>query len=219
MQDTYIKPSIFLDDQITPAQRSLIPSSIEQAYKLADEIAAENPMLNVPSASQGRLRSWATDLVFQRLIESGAWPFDFDWKSFDKPTGKYLRIKLESSLMSISLVNNTKKPPRRVGFRANNALGNAQTDLFEDYTKEKKIEGLPSFILIHGHTAPDFAHIGMPHPEYNSWKFLSSNLFTELRTMVKPPQEEVAQVEAEQEAVLTLKETLRKWQRDNKENE
>lgn len=219
MQDIYIKPSTFLDDQITQSQRSLIPSAIEQAYRLADEVAAENPIFNVESASIGRMRSWATDLVFIRLIESGAWPFDYDWKPFNKPTGKYLRIKLESSLMSISLVKGTKNPPRRVGFRANNALGNAQPDMFEDYTKEKQIEGLPSFILVHGHTTPEFAHIGMPHPEYNSWKFITPNIFTELRNIVTTPKEEVAQVEADQEAVISLKETLRKWQRDNKKND
>lgn len=213
----YVNPEAFLDDQLTLKYRAMIPATIEQAYKAAEDLAQDQPILQVESAvaNRGRLRAWATDLAIERLIKTGRWPFDYDWASFEKPTGKYLRIKLESSLMSVSLVPDHRIPPRQVKFRTNNALGNPTGDLFEQFEltpKKDEIRGLPYFVLVHGHQKPEFAHIGMPCPEKQVWTYKTPNLFHMPHLVI----DELPPTEAEdQEAILTLKEELRKWQRDN----
>ena len=216
MTKQYVNPIAFLDDQLSPELRRLIPSTIKQAYKAADDLIRDQPILEVSSAksNHGRLRSWATDLAFERLITTGRWPFDYSWEYFEQPTGKYLQIRLGSSLMSVSLVADPKYAPRRVQFRANNALGNPAPFLFDEMNHDYEVNGLPSFILVHGHKQPDFAHIGMPHPEKRIWLDKTGNL---MRLLHDAKTEDVPPVEAEdQEAVLTLKDDILKWQRDSR---
>lgn len=209
---------MFLEDQFPEKLRTLIPPAIKKAYEAADSLALDSPILQVGSAlgNSGRLRAWAADLAIERLIQTGQLPFDYDWANYAKPTGKYLRIRLESSLMSVSLVARPKKPPRKVIFRNNNALGNPQFDLFPDTQSEVKIEGLPNFVLVHGHTKPDFAHIGMPNPNLNRWGYISSNLMSlphQIKSIDAVPVEA-----ADEEAVLSLKQELEKWQKDNNDH-
>lgn len=216
MTRPYVKPSAFLDDQLSPELRSQIPVTIRQAYKAADDLIKDQPILEVSSArsNHGRIRSWAMDLAFERLITTGCWPFDYSWEYFEKPTGKYLQIRLGSSLMSMSLVADPKYVPRRVQFRANNALGNPAPFLFDEMNHDYEVNGLPNFILVHGHKKPDFAHIGMPHPENRTWLDKTGNLMTLLHNI---KDEDVPPIEAEdQEAVLTLKDDILKWQRDKR---
>ena len=216
--ERYVKASAFLDDQIAPPLRSLIPPTLRLAYAAADELAKDQPILGVESArsNRGRLRSWACDFAFEKLIQTGRWPYDYDWAPFAQPTGKYLRIRLESSVMSISLVPDPKCPPRHVKFRANNALGNPYPFLFEEMNQEEEIKGLPSFVLVHGHREPEFAHIGMPHPQNRAWLYVTPNLF-HLPHVVEAANPNLPPVEAEnKDAIVTLKDEIRKWQRDNK---
>src|SRR5215469_9786140 len=96
----------FLLDQIPVRHRALFAPALKSAYDAAREMAKAEPVLQIPSAedNHGRLISWAVDLAFQRLIESGAWPVDFRWAHFAKPTGRYLQIRLSHSVLSISQV-------------------------------------------------------------------------------------------------------------------
>jgi hypothetical protein len=67
----------FLRDQIPLPLRALIPTTLKQAYDAATLLAKGEPILNVISAqdNRGRVVQWAVDLGFQRLCESGQWPF------------------------------------------------------------------------------------------------------------------------------------------------
>ena len=207
-----VQPSHFLEDQIGPAHRSLIPTTLRQAYAAADIEAKASPILNVRSAKdqRGRFRTWSVDLAFQRLIDGGRWPFDYDWAEYDQPTGHYLRIRLPQSIMSISLVDCAKHPPRSVRFRENNALGNADY-LFAEMNEERRITGLPSFVLAHGHTQPTFAHIGMAHPTRNRWLYRTPNLMKTPHAVAS----DVPPIEAEdEEAILELRERIERTVRD-----
>lgn len=203
----------FLDDQISRTHRSLIPTTLQQAYAAADKLAKETPILSVKSAEdqRGRLRSWAVDLAFQKLIETGRWPFDFSWQSYDKPTGRYLRIRTEAATLSLSLVSESNKPPRHVKFRQNNAFAN-QPSLFPEIEEDRSVTGIPGFVLVHGHKSLDFACIGMAHPKERSWLFKTGDLLKTPHVI----ESDLPPVEAEdEEAILSLKQEIERWSRDN----
>lgn len=209
----HIEASHFLNDQLSLAHRSLIPTTLRQAYAAANELAKDAPILSVTSArdQRGRLRSWAVDLAFERLIETGKWPFDYSWESYAKPTGRYLRVRTEAATLTLSLVDNPNKPPRHVQFRQNNAFANSPS-LFPELEAESRIEGFPGFVLVHGHKTLDFANIGMAHPTKRMWLYKSENLMLSphIITADLPP------VEAEdEEAIITLKQQIEKWARDS----
>ena len=115
----------FLYDQVPPALRPMIPATLKSAYAAAALLIEGEPILQVPSASdnRGRVIQWAVDLGFQRLVTSGQWPFDADWRYFEHLTGRYLEIRPSHSVLTISQVADPKKQPRDVRFRANKRLG------------------------------------------------------------------------------------------------
>lgn len=77
----------FLKDQISVALRSHIPATLKTAYDAAALLIKDEPILNVRSAldNRGRIIQWAVDLGFERLCQSGQWPFDFRWRFFVRP--------------------------------------------------------------------------------------------------------------------------------------
>lgn len=213
MSERKVEPGHFLNDQITPAQRALIPSTLKQAYKAADLLAEENPILDVVSArdQRGRVRTWAVDLAFEKLVSTGQWPFDCSWASYARPTGRYLRIRTEAATISISLVDSPDKPPRHVCFRQNNAMANAPY-LFPEMEEEASVEGVPGFVLVHGHKALEFAHLGMAHPTKRRWLYRTADLLRTPHTIG----DDLPPVEAQdEEAILSLKQEIKKWSRDN----
>lgn len=209
----HVEAGHFFNDQISSAQRALIPTTLRQAYRAAETLASENPILDVISAQDqhGRVRSWAVDLAFETLVKTGQWPFDYSWAWFDRPTGRYLRIRTEAATLTLSLVDDSSKPPRHVRFRQNNALANEPT-LFSELEEERRVEGIPGFVLAHGHKTLDFAHVGMAHPKKRKWLYRTSNL------MLTPHElaDDLPPVEAEdEEAILSLKQEIEKWAQDN----
>jgi hypothetical protein len=207
---------VFLEDQLPSKYQAHIPAALTTAYATAAHIAKAEPIFSMESAraNHGRLVSWATDFAVLKLIESGVWPYDYEWISYNKPTGRYLSVKLPLSTLSISQVNNYKIPPRKVGFRGNAALSN-QSYIFQDMEEERKrIVDLPSFILCHGHQKLNFAHIGMSDPEQNYWMYRTENLLT---SKIHTLEAELPPVEVSEESVLTLKEDIMKWRRDQNE--
>lgn len=203
----------FLEDQLPSKYQAHIPAALKTAYATASEIAKSEPIFSMESArsNHGRLVSWATDFAVLKLIQSGVWPYDYEWSSYCKPTGRYLKVKLPHSTLSISKVNNYRVPPRKVGFRGNAAISN-QPYMFDEMENERKrIVDFPSFILFHGHQSLNFAHIGMSDPSQKYWMYRTDNLLTSkihsLDTNLPP-------VEVSEESVLTLKEDIMKWRRD-----
>ena len=98
-----INPADFVTDQWPRAKQSLIPTTLKTAYLAVEQMVADEPILQVQSAqdNKGRLISWAVDLGFQRLIDSGSLPFDYRWVWFSQPTGKYLEIRLSHSVVTV----------------------------------------------------------------------------------------------------------------------
>jgi len=213
VSDRKVEAGHFLNDQISLAQRALIPTTLKQAYKAADDLAVENPILDVVSArdQHGRVRTWAVDLAFEKLIATGQWPFDCSWSSYARPTGRYLRIRTEAATISISLVDDPTKPTHHVSFRQNNAVANPPY-LFPEMEEEKRLEGVPGFVLPHGHKSLDFAHLGMAHPAKRKWLYRSTNLILTPHVI----EDDLPPVEAEdEEAILSRKQEIEKWSRDN----
>jgi hypothetical protein len=210
----------FVLDQVPLRYRALIPPVIKDAKAAVAILARSEPILQVESAKNnyGRLISWGVDLGIQRLIESGRWPADFRWRSFAKPTGKYLQLRLSHSVMSISLVADPAIQPRDVKFRQNARLNNQPSFDIEEFEDTRAVAGLPSFLLVHGTASKgdlvqEFAHIGVPHPEHHrKYIYRTANIMDlphEVHSDVPPVED------TDDDAVMSMKEDIEKWRRDN----
>jgi hypothetical protein len=218
-----MEPSIaedFLLNQVPLRYRALIPPVLKDARAAAGVIAKAEPVLQVPSAedNHGRLISWAVDLGIQKLIDSGRWPVSYRWRYFARPTGRYLQVILSHSVMSISQVADPSVQPRDVRFRQNARLNNQPYLGLREFDDARRVAGLPSFLLIHGQITReelvgDFAHIGIPHPIHSQdYIYKTPNLMD----LPHPVESELPLVEdTESDAVMTLKEEIEKWRRDN----
>jgi hypothetical protein len=202
----------FLNDQFPLLEQTLLIPALKNAYKTVDELIKSEPFLQVPSAlfNHGRLKSWASDFYIEKLLKTGYLPYEYSWENFDKPTGKFLQIHLPSSKLIISQVALPKKPPRHANFRSNAAFNN-QLFLFPDMENEKKL-GEPTFLLVHGHQDLSFVHIGLPHPNQESYLFQTANLLRVPHVV----NAEKALIEAVNfEPVVTLKEEIARRLREN----
>jgi hypothetical protein len=206
----------FLLDQVPLHLRPKIPETLKNAYAAADLLISGEPILQVTSARDGRGRivQWAVDLGFQKLCESGGWPFDCRWKYFAKPTGRYLEIRPSHSVLTISQVADPKKQPRDVHFRANKRL-NTQPLLrgFPKRPEDEDLGGVPHVILAHGHQGLNFAHLGIPYENHrDGYICRTANLMRlphGVTSDVPPPED------TDIDAVMTLKEEIDKWRKDN----
>ncbi|WP_445681126.1 hypothetical protein [Radicibacter daui] len=195
----------------------MIPATLRTAYKAAQELANSDPILQIESAvdNRGRLISWATDLGFKRLIESGKLPFDYAWRPFVMPTGRYLQIRLSHSVLTISQVANPRRQPRSVRFRENGCVNNQPFFDFPDFATEQDVIGLPHLLLIHGHQELHFAHLTVPHPEHaKGFRYRSGNLM-KIPHLVETSEPAVENTDADLDDLISLKEEIEKWRRDN----
>jgi hypothetical protein len=206
----------FLLDQIPLSLRSHVPATLKAAYDAAALLIKEEPILNVTSAqdNRGRIVQWAVDRGFERLCQSGQWPFDFRWRSFERPTGHYLEILPSHSVMTISQVSDPAKQPRDVAFRANKRVnGQAWLRGLPKPEGEEPTGGAPHVLLVHGYQGLNFAHFGLPkEDQQRGYHYRSPNLMLmpHVVTSPEPPPEDT-----DIEAVITLKEEIDKWRRDN----
>lgn len=210
----------FLLNQFPQRHRALLPAVLRNARAAAASLAAAEPILKVPSAQDnfGRLISYAVDLGIEKLIQSGRWPVDYRWCWFAKPTGRYLEVRFTHSVLSISQVSDPSVQPRDVRFRENGRINNQRSFNLPEFNDARLSAGMPSFLLVHGRAVrgdmeSDFAHIGVPHPEHKrDWIYRTSNIMD----MVQIMDDELPPVEETDEgAILTIKEEIEKWRRDN----
>lgn len=206
----------FLRDQIPMALRSHIPATLKTAYEAAALLIKDEPILNVSSAldNRGRIVQWAVDLGFERLCQSGQWPFDFRWRWFERPTGRYLEILPSHSVLTISQVSDPGKQPRDVVFRANKRVnGQAWLRGLPKPDDEEPTGGEPHILLLHGHQGLNFAHLGLPkEDQQKGYHYRTPNLMLmpHIVTSPEPPPEDT-----DIEAVITLKQEIDKWRRDH----
>lgn len=214
---TTVSPESFLLDQFPKTYWPPVPTILKGAYDAVDDLAADQPILQVESArdNKGRLITWATDLAFVKAIETGQLPFDYRWRPFAKPTGRYLEIRLAHSVLTISQVADARKQPRNVQFRENGRLNNEPFFDLPEFSDEQELRGLPHFLLIHGHQSLAFAHLAVPHSQHKrNYRYRSPNL---MRLPHEVPQSvpAVEDTDADFEARELLKEEIEKWRRDN----
>jgi hypothetical protein len=192
----------------------MIPTTLKAAYAAADLIVASEPVFNVESAraNKGRIVQWAVDLAFQKLVESGQWGNGFLWRSFERPTGRYLEIQLSHSALTISQVADPSVQPRDVGFRRNKRLA-SQITMKEILGDETDSSGIPHILLLHRHQSLDFAYLAIPDPlHWFGFQHKSANLMLMAHAV---PTYEASMEDTDMEAVMTIKEEIDKWRRDN----
>lgn len=207
----------FVANQLERKYQSLIPTTLRTAYSQARIIAKSDPVFQVESAvdNHGRLISWTIDLGFKRLIDTGQWPFDYRWRQFAKPTGRYLEIRLSHSVATISQIADPDHQPRNVVFRQNKRLNNEPFFDLEEFRDEREVHGLPHFIIVHGHQQLNFAHIGVPHAAHHrAWIYRTPNL------MLMPHEVAVdapAVEDTDFNATMELRDEIERWRKDNGE--
>jgi hypothetical protein len=203
----------FLLDQIPVAQRAVVPTTLKNAYAAATLVTKDEPIFNVESAkaNRGRIIQWAVDTAFEKLVKSGQWGRDFRWRSFEKPTGRYLEVLFSHSALTISQVSNPAKQPRDVGFRRNKRLASQiKMDILRD--EQEDTSGLPHILLVHGHQSLDFAHLAIPEPiHWQGFQHKTANLMLMAHAVPEP---EIPMEHTDIDAVMTLKEEIDRWRRD-----
>ena len=205
----------FLKDQIPLAARALIPPTLKTAYEAVKLLVQNEPILKVASAedNRGRLISWAVDFAFEQLLKTQRWPYEYRWRSFAKPTGRYLEIRPSHSIITVSQLADPTKQPRNVVFREHSRITNAPFFDLKEFDDTRAVQGIPHFLLIHGHQTLEFAHLAVPHAiHHRDWIYRTPNLMTLPHIVAEtvPPTEAT-----EFDAALVLKEEIEKWLRDN----
>lgn len=212
-----IHPEDFIKDQLPVKYWHVIPTILKTAYKAADQLIKDSPILQVESAedNKGRFISYAVDFFLVQAIENGSLACDFRWVPFAKPTGRYLELKLKHSTMSISQVPFYDKQPRNVVFREHKRFGSMETFDFLEFQEELEISGLPHFLLVHGYQSLDFSHIGMPS-SFSKTKYVwqSQNLMNLPYEIVEEgPMAENTDFDLNN--LNLLKQDIEKWSKDN----
>jgi hypothetical protein len=139
-------------------------------------------------------------VVSSASAQSGQWPFDFRWRWFERPTGRYLEILPSHSVVTISQVSDPTKQPRDVAFRANKRLnGQGWLTGLPKPEGEEPTGGAPHILLIHGHQDLNY--------HYRTTNLM---LMPHVVASPEPPPEDT-----DIEAVITLKQEIDKWRRDN----
>jgi hypothetical protein len=212
-----VDPQQFLEDQFPKKFWHLIPTTLRAAYSAANALADSEPILQVESAQDnlGRIISWATDLGFKRLIETGQLPFDYRWRSFSRPTGRYLEIRLPHSVVSISQVADAKKQPRSVQFRDNGRMNNEPFFNLPEFADEQELKGLPHFLMVHGYQSLTFSHLAVPHPlHHRDYRYISPNLL-DMPHIMPAIGPEAENTDRDFNATELLKEEIQKWRVDH----
>ncbi|MEM7441594.1 MAG: hypothetical protein AAF393_18600 [Pseudomonadota bacterium] len=204
-------------DQFDPKEWPLIPTLLKTAYRAADETIRDNPILQVTSAkdNRGRLVQWSVDLAIERAIQNGSLSCDYAWSYYAKPTGRYLQLQFSHSTASISQVQCAFRQPRSVVFRENARL--RTQPVFEGFDDGAEIDGLPHFLIIHGHQDLTFAHIAMPSADSKvDYEYRSPNLLR-LPHAIEPDSSAAPteNTDFDAEGLATLKDEIEKWRRDH----
>lgn len=211
------RPEDFIKDQLPAVQWQVIPTVLRSAYAAVDDLVKDSPLLQVESAqdNKGRLISYAVDFGLCRAIETGSLKCDYRWCDFALPTGRFLELRFSHSTASVSQVADPKRQPRNVVFRENARLNNQHAFELPEFEEEKKIVGLPHFLLIHGHQTLNFAHLAVPsHISKTRYSWRSPNLMS-LPHEITSDKPATENTDAALDDLQLLKEDIEKWRRDN----
>jgi hypothetical protein len=138
----------FIDQQVPPAKRAMIPAVLRRAYATVDQLFVDEPIFHVETAKQakGHVIALAVDKQVEELIKNGDWPYDYKWEAFNKPTGRYLKIFLPNATMTVSQVPDKRSVPRHAGFRHNHILNNQLLLDYPEFESERRVRGMPHML-------------------------------------------------------------------------
>lgn len=173
----------FVHAQVPAEITGKIPDVLRSAHKVVDEVMSEFSFFQTPGGeyARGDLINYSVEYQVSKLIDAGAWAYEYSWEYYTNRNGKYLKIKTNEADLTI------KQVQRVYGFPADS--------LFRDRCRTKNIPnqlyltgpGLdppatsrPFLILGHGHRNLDFAFIGLPHQSERTWLYCSDNLMPSL---------------------------------------
>jgi hypothetical protein len=216
-----VQASDFVESEFPSQYQRLIPPSLKVAYDAVDALYATEPLFGVESAAigKGHVIAWAVDRQIEKLVETNQLPFDRRWVPFEKPTGKFLQLRLPASTLSINQLPFAQAIPRRAQFRHNRILNNQPCFDLPEFEEERKITGLPHLILSHGYHKLEFANIGIlsPRPHREGWIYRTPNLLNIPHIVASDlAPVEGADVEADV-SLKELKEEIIRWVHDNGE--
>lgn len=208
-------------DQIPASEWPSLSRALRNAYRAAAELQRDTPFLNTPVAinQHGRLVAWAVDHGIENLVKTGALSKaqSFEYADHNRPTGRYLRVRLSESWLTMSLVSTPGTHPRRVGYRDNLNLAN-QFELFHETSEGlESSDKLPHLLALHGHQTPDFLHLTVPSASQKvGFEYRTVNLMGlpyDLKSDdARPPMEDTDNALDETEL---LKDNLKRRLRDN----
>ena len=209
----------FVDSEFPVKFQRLLPPALKTAYDAVNALFKSEPLFDVESAriGKGHVIAWAVDKQIERLVASGQLPFDARWVPFEKPTGKFLQLRLSTSTLSVNQLPYSHSVPRRADFRANRILNNNPCFDLPEFAEERKVTGLPHLLLTHGYQTLSFSHIGIlnPHAERFGWIYRTPNLL-DIPHVVSSELPPVEGVDAEADVSLKeLKEEIIRWVNDN----
>lgn len=212
-----VNPRHFVEDQFPTRLRHLIPTTLKIAYRAAADLVADSPILAMADErrERGRIISWAVDLGFNRLVETGALPFDKSWEWYERPTGRYLALRPSHSVITISQISDPTKQPRNVLFRQSARVSNEPFLDLPGFESEGDMAGEPHILLTHGHQDLNFSHLCIPDPDHRKgYRFRSENLLHLPHEIVSegPPTEDT---DIDLAALATLKEDIERARRDH----
>ena len=206
--------SAFLRDQIPMRDRALIPTTLQNAYKAAEMVRKDQPILNVASARDnwGRLTQWAVDLGFQKLVESGRFGNSCRWRQFERPTGRYLEVAFSHSVLTISQVENPRRQPREARFRRNKALASQIT--MREIIQDEEVTQTPHILLLHGYQDLNFAYLAIPDPDHRrGYQYRTANLCLMPHEISSAPDEAPVE-QTDIDLVMSIKEEIDRMRRD-----
>lgn len=216
-----VNPRHFVDDQFPQRLRPLVPSTLKTAYRAAADLIADNPPLAMAEirGERGRIVAWAVDFAFNRLVESGALPFDKSWEWFDRPTGRYLALRPSHSVITISQISDPAKQPRNVIFRQSARVSNEPFLDLPGFADENEVVGEPHILLTHGYQDLNFSHLCMPDPDHSKgFRYRSENLLN-LPHEMEPEGPPTEDTDIDFESLNLLKEDIERYRRDHDDSE
>ncbi len=214
-----VRAKDFVESEFPVQHQVFVPPALTTAYNAVLSLYKTEPLFDVLSAriGMGHVIAWAVDRQIEKLVQSGQLPFDYRWVSFEKPTGKFLQLRLPTSTMSINQLKSSTAVPRRAWFRHNRILNNEPCFDFPEFEDERHVTGLPHLTLSHGYQELDFIHVGIlnPRAETFGWIYRSPNLLALPRAVspdLPPPEAVDAEVEV---SLKELREEIIRWTQDN----
>lgn len=162
----------FIKGEYPSTVRSQFVPMVSRAYSVVEQLMTDNEILNwsIGNNMRGYLINTAVEYEFKRMIESGRLPLSYRIGSNLRKNHQHIEVCSNHSILTISQMKNSNKPPRKAYFRAN--LGYSNQLMMQFLEDDIKVIDSPLYIVLtHGskHGNLEFVNLGMPQPHLNTW--------------------------------------------------